>query len=520
MRSRRQPRTRSARRLLCYLGILSATAGCGAGGSASNPANVVLIVVDTLRPDFLGAYGGARSPTPHIDRLAADGIVFDNSFAPTPITGPSHAALFTSRHPSELGLVNNSRSRLRADVPVLAEILEAAGYATGATIALATVGKKWGFDRGFDRFEDRLRNAWILSADQVLPATLETLKGLDPPFFLWSHFADPHEPYRAHGTAEHDAEVAVEGIVLGRVSTSSADLRLLDLELRPGSNEVVIRAGHPFKVRRLALRQRGWKKPTFEPAQPPLGYLREYRATIHAPKRRQLKLVVQLSDQVEDAEEVTVRYALEVSFADRYVGVLLDRLRELGLYDESLIIFTSDHGEGLGCHGFGGHVETVYDCMVRVPLIIKPPRGFSRPTRRSDPAGLVDVMPTVLSLLGVEPRPLMRGRDLLAIGAERLDPTLFLETHRPQSRKTFFGLRGARHAVILDATEKRWELYDLRRDPVQHVNIFDLADPAHARWATRLRDRLRREARLLEGAPNSSEVDEATREMLRSLGYQ
>ncbi len=288
-------------------------------------------------------------------------------------------------------------------MPVLAEILDNAGYTTGAVIALGTLSERWGFDRGFDVFEDRLRNAWILSADRVLPHTLATLEGLEPPFFLWSHFADPHEPYRAHGTVEHDAEVTVGGRVIGRVSSSSSEVRLLDLELEPGPNEVVIRGQHPFLVRRLA--------------------------------------------------------------------------------------------------------------------VIKPPRGFSRPTRRrTDPAGLIDVMPTVLGFLGLEPQPLMRGRDLLEAGAERLDPILFMETHRPQARKTLFGRRGARHAVILDATEKSWELYDLLAEPVQHVNIFDPADPAHSRWADRLRDRLRREAKLLDGAPDGSETDEAAREMLRSLG--
>lgn len=507
--------------LLCGLTIWGAAAGCAPDRSASNPVNVVLIVVDTLRPDFLGTYRGTRSPTPHIDRLAADGIVFDNAFAPAPITGPSHAALFTSRHPSELGLVNNSRIRLRADVPVLAEMLGDTGYESGAVIALGTLGKKWGFDRGFDTFEDRLRNAWILSADQVLPPTLETLERLEPPFFLWSHLADPHEPYNAHRTVEHDAEVIVAGTRLGRVPTSTSEVRLLDLELEQGRNEVVIRSQHPFLVRRLALRQRGWRKPTFEPERPPFEYLKEYRATIHARVQRKLKLVVQLSDLIETAEDVLDRYALEVSYADRHVGALLDRLRARRLYDDSLIVFTADHGEALGCHGYDTHVDTLYDCMVRVPLIIKPPRSAARSgTRRSDPAGLVDVVPTVLSLLGVEPRPLMRGRDLLAAGARDLEPAIFMETHRPEAEKTLFGLRSRHHAVILDPAENRWELYDLRQDPDQQINLFDAADPEHARWADRLRDRWRREARPLAGGRNAPGPEESTREMLRSLGYQ
>ncbi len=87
----------------------------------------------------------------------------------------------------------------------------------------------------------------------------------------------------------------------------------------------------------------------------------------------------------------------------------------------------------------------------------------------------IDVVPIVLNVLGVEPRPLMRGRDLLAAGADDLEPAIFMETHRSQAEKTLFGLRSARRAVILDVAEKRWELYDLGQDPGQLVNLFDAA---------------------------------------------
>ncbi len=499
------------------LGLL----GCGGEWSAADPVNVVLIDVDTLRPDFLGAYGRSPSPTPHIDALAADGIVFENAVSPSPITGPSHAALFTSRHPSELGLVNNGTSQLPGEVPVMAEILAAAGLDTGAVIAIAPIRKQWGFDRGFDAFDDRLRNSWILNADDVLPQTLGVLDGLDSPFFLWSHLADPHEPYNAHGAVEHAAEVFVGGEAVGRVSTSMSAVKLIDIRLGAGVNELEIRGEHPFMVRRLSLRRRGWIKPELDPEHPPAGeYRTEYHAEITSWRPRRLQLVIQLSDLVSDPEEILERYAREVAYVDRHVGQLIDRLKSRGLYEDSLILFTADHGEGLGCHGHGGHVETLYDCMVRVPLIVKPPRasGWTVGQRRSDLAGLVDVLPTVLGVLGVEPRPEMRGRDLLD-PATAPAPAILMETHRPQAQKTLFGLRGQSHSIIFDATSEAWEFYDLAQDPDQLVNRFDPQDPLVAEWAGRLRQRLRSEARPLPGIEVSTEIDDETRAMLRSLGY-
>ncbi len=511
---------RSASRYSIALVALGLLAGCDGERSAANPVNVVLIDVDTLRPDFLGTYGGSRSSTPHIDALAADGIVFENAVSPSPITGPSHAALFTSRHPSELGLVNNGTSRLPEEVPVMAEILDQAGFDTGGVIAIAPIRKQWGFDRGFGTFDDRLRNTWILNAGEVMPQTLEVLDRLAPPFFLWSHLADPHEPYNAHGAVEHEAEVLIGGETIGRVSTSTSNVQLIDFRLRAGVNELVIRGEQPFKIRRLSMRRRGWIKPELDPEHPPLEYFTHYRATITSWRPRELRLVIQLSDLISDPEAILDRYAREVAHVDRHVGLLIDRLKSRGLYDDSLILFTADHGEGLGCHGHGGHVETLYDCMVRVPLIVKPPRasGLIVGQRRNDLAGLIDVLPTVLGILDVEPRPEMRGRDLLD-PATVSDPAILMETHRPQAQKTLFGLRGQSHSIIFDATSDAWEFYDLAQDPDQLVNRFDPQDPLIAAWAGRLRQRLRSEAQPLPGVEVSSELDDETREMLRSLGY-
>ena len=505
--------------ILAWL-TLSLFSGCGDDRLASGSPNTILIVVDTLRPDFLGVYGDERVATPNIDTLGADGIVFENAFSPSPITAPSHAALFASRHPAELGVVNNASARIPSDVPLLAEILDRAGYDTGAAVAIAPIRERWGFGRGFDEFEERFENSWILNADAVLPQTLEVLGRLRPPLFLWSHLSDPHEPYNAHGVVERDAEVLINGKSIGRVSTSSSAPRLIDFELASGVNELEIRAAYPFEILRLSLRRRGWPKPTLDPEKPPVGYFTRYQAKITSRGHRKPQLLVQLADRV-DPDERAGRYAREVSYVDHHVGLLIERLKTLGLYRQSLILFTADHGEGLGCHGHGGHVETLYDCMVRVPLIIKPPMGavISGERRRTDLAGLVDVLPTILGALGIEPRSEMRGRDLLATGAATEESVIFLETHRPQATRTLFGLRGSRHSIIYDATSDAWEFYYLTSDPKQHNNLFDPQVPIVAEWVRRLQMRLSREARPLPGVEEPAEMDDETQEVLRSLGY-
>ncbi|MEM7351068.1 MAG: sulfatase [Acidobacteriota bacterium] len=502
-----------------YLASLVLLVGCGRPYQAARPASVVLIVVDTLRPDFLGVYGSRSAVTPSIDGLAADGIVFENAVSPSPITAPSHATLFTSRHPSELGVVNNAVAKLPQEVPVMAEILAGAGLETAAVVAIAPLGRSWGFDRGFKTFEDRLRDTWILNADEVLSPTLDVLAHLDPPFFLWSHWADPHEPYNAHDTTERSAEVFLGGKRLGQVPTSTSAVERFEIELKRGDNELVILGDHPFRVRRLSLRRRGWIKPEIDPERPPAEHFTEYRATITNYRRRRVQLVVQLSDFIVEREEVVERYAREVAYVDRHVGRLIQQLKSRRLYHDSLILLTSDHGEGLGCHGYRGHVQTLYDCMVRVPLILKPPlaSGVAGGQRRQDLVGLVDVLPTLLGLLGVEPRPAMRGRDLLSSVAET--PSILLETHRPQAQNTIFGLRGERHSIFFDVTSGAWEFYDLEKDPPQFVDRFDPESPKVAEWMERLRRRLREETQPLPGIDVSRELDDETRTMLRSLGY-
>ena len=196
--------------------------------------HVILIVIDTLRADAI------HDPydlvdTPHIDALAADGVVFSNAFAHAPMTLPSHTSLFSSRLPFETGVLNNGQV-VPEDLPLLAERLEEYGYRTCAVISLGTlslVGQE-GIRRGFEEFNaDFMRMA---KAHEVTERVSDQLGDLDPdqPVFLFVHYSDPHEPYYDHDHEPRNAELWIDGELFEEICISDAYVWKGEIELEPG----------------------------------------------------------------------------------------------------------------------------------------------------------------------------------------------------------------------------------------------------------------------------------------------
>ena len=506
--------------------LLVGVAGEGGAGkltgaelrSSLNSRDVLLIVVDTLRPDYLGCYGAGADASPAIDALAADGILFENAFCHVPITGPSHATLFTSHYPVDTGILNNAGGVLPTQLPTVAEILAERGWDTRAAVSISTLDGRWQFGRGFATYDDRLGDTWILRADTMV-TRIEALRRLQsPPRFLLAHFADPHEPYDAHGFVARTAEVVRDGRVIATIPTSTYTPTRLELDLPAGVTELVLRSADPFRLRYVGCR--GEVPVTLDHDLPDVlhepGILR-----LTATAASHVGLVLQLND-VPDAEApVTERYAREVAFADRHVGMILDALRAEGRYDETLIVFVADHGEALGEHGYLGHVDTLYDVMVRVPLIIKPPRSnrFETGVRRRDPAALVDVLPTILARLGLPPLAGARGRDLLADGAEKQSPAVFMETHRPEADRNLYGLRTSTAKLVYEPDTATWEYYDLATDPSERTNLADRGSDGFEEHRQMLLDMLTDFGLDQASDTEAPEIDPHTVEMLRALGY-
>lgn len=180
----------AATALGALLGLALAAAGCGPSG----PPDVVLVTLDTLRADRLGAYGATGVSTPAFDALAADGVLFEHAAAPMPLTVPSHASMLTGRYPRELGMLNHGMV-LPDGEETLAETLRGRGYRTAAFVAVSLLSPEVGLDQGFETFSGPpgIRRR----AGRVVPEALAWVDGVpaDRPLFLWVHLFDPHLPY-------------------------------------------------------------------------------------------------------------------------------------------------------------------------------------------------------------------------------------------------------------------------------------------------------------------------------------
>lgn len=323
--------------------------------SPSAPPNVILIAADTLRADRLSCYGYQRSRTPAIESLAEDGVLFERAIAPSNWTRPSFHGLFAGRSSLDIHKSLSSYSR-----PVLAELFRAAGWATGA-IVYKNALYNHAFDRGFDYFLNMPRVD--VRGEENLRAALDWLRNhRDRRFFLFVHFNDPHQPF-CHPPRYSRPEVM-------------RSLRFYGLKL-------------PF---RMSTNQNAI---TFDPAQP------TFRSKPCKNCRAGGKLTADFREFVGYVYDDSVHYM------DVQIGKLLDFLKDEELYEDTIIAFTSDHGETLWNHfdQFGHGEQNLHEELIRVPLIVKPAEGSGvrwRPgTRVQRPVPMIDLMPTLLDLAHV-----------------------------------------------------------------------------------------------------------------------
>lgn len=229
------------------------------------------------------------------------------------------------------------------------------------------------------------------------------------------------------------------------------------------------------------------------------------------------KLELWINDVPVDHESIRRRYALDVAYVDRYVGELLAELERLGLYQDSLIVFTSDHGEALGEHKFFGHVEGLTDDQIHVPLIVKLPRGDGRRAELERAAGKMvthlDVVPTLLQIAGLPPLPGQRGLSLL----EPHDSVHLAQTSRPEAKKNQLALRDERYKLIYFPDEPRFVMYDLVEDPGELTDVFATRKSERPSWPERLHV-LYQQSTQREDVTEEGDQEERDR-MLKALGY-
>jgi len=469
-------------RVAAVLVLAPLLAACGPPPAPA--PHVLLVTVDTLRPDYLGVYGQQLPTSPTLDRLLADATVFERALAPVGRTTPSLASLMTGAYPHRTG-VRRLTNRLRPQVRTLAEILWAETFQTRAVVTNHVLDPRRDLDRGFKRY---VFHAGALPAARLSDLAEAELRSLDPkrPAFVWLHYLDPHEPY---APPEHLVETFSPGYD-GPYRTAFA----LDAH---GDGNSADALGRGIAAHRNPL-----------PEHVNAHIRRLYAASIRS---------------WDDELERVVRTANQV------------------WGDDWVLVFTADHGESLGEHDYyWDHGDYVYNAGTRIPLAIRlpPSHPWHGARRCSEWVSLVDVTPTLVELLGLTVPPAfaaqLEGRSLVPClrGEPLPEQPVFAESGHSYfpdlvRRRVRHDISGRFRAVVRGDWKLIWtpyrpgddayELYDVRNDPAETQNLYDPKHPAAAQLEGDLRSWLAR----AEGEPTPPEesVDPRDLEALRAMGY-
>ena len=384
--------------------------------------NVLLIVVDTLRADHVGAYGG-RAHTPSMDALAALGVRFERAYSNIPLTGPSHASLFTSLLPRAHGVQNNLQP-LSDDYVTLAELLRATRRRTAGFISLGVVRRPSGLSQGFDEYQDEFGLDWWRAAGEMNDWLVPWLQQVENPFFVWAHYSDPHEPYSPPDQTYPRISVRQSGREAIEI-LANANSVTIPLVVPPGNSVVRVSSMAGTDLRQIRLQDIRVTDASID-AECAIGCDgagtgssgRGIAAAIEFRNRNASDTSLELrfrADEVLSLSDVRERYRKEVEYADRQIGDLLSALDRAGHRDNTLIILTADHGEGLGDHGYLGHAASLFEEQLRVPLILSWPARLPAGITVDSAVSLVDVLPTVTQLLAIPDHAVRTGRSLVPL---------------------------------------------------------------------------------------------------------
>jgi arylsulfatase A-like enzyme len=453
------------------LGVL--LAACGGGEEVRRP-NVLLISVDTLRPDFLGHYGHDRPTSPVLDRIAAEGTVFDDVTSASPWTLPSHASMLTGLYPSSHGVKNHDRQLTKE---TLATRLRKAGYQTLAVVNSHNIGdKRFGLLRGFESsfYESEMdlapETALVApeeklignKGDKITKRALRMLKERDPerPFFLFLHYYDVHTDFTP------DAKWRMEFV-------------------SPYAGELT---GHTQQLIKYRLRE--------DDLTP------------------------------EDVRWLEEMYEAEIRTLDEILERIFDYLDVAGLAQDTLVVLTSDHGEEYWEHEGVLHGRTYYQEVIRIPILMRGP-GVPAGRRVATPVHLIDVPATIYSLVAVHPTETLDGIDLTRLwaeGAEAPEPRyLFAEADHNNivdgEDVVDIGrmIRIGDEKLCYDTITGRKELYDLATDPGELNDLSEERPERVAELFAELQRFMERET--ASGARELEPLDEEMLQDLNRLGY-
>ena len=449
--------------------------------------NVLMVVIDTLRADHVSAYGYARKTTPHLDALARQGVVLENAISQAPWTAASVASLFTGLYPSVHGLDGGIRwgpgqrsaggtlpfavqKVLSSGQLTLAEVFRRNGYRTAGFVSNVYVNSIFGFSQGFELYNDE-HEEYSKNVSGAKRRAQETNRHVfewldqkpEEPFFLLVHYNDCHWPYNPPAPFGRDYVAGYEGDLTPSRTTS-----------------IVETQGQPVKG---------------------------------------------LSD--EDLAYLVGLYDGEIAYMDSQLGALLKKLGSLGLTRKLASVVTADHGEEFLDHGSASHGYTLYEEMIRVPLVFHYP-GRLAPRRVEAQVRLIDVAPTLFALAAIEEEipSGMQGRNFLPLlqgkTASGIDEAFSEATYVGQKKalRTQNGLK-----LIYSFAQDKAMLFDLKADPGEKKSLLN-GDPSkgeplreHLDLWVQANQATRGVLYGAEGPDQEVVLDKETKERLEALGY-
>ncbi|HKH49740.1 MAG TPA: sulfatase [Thermoanaerobaculia bacterium] len=447
--------------LLCAAGFL----GC----QPQRDPNVLILVIDALRPDHLGCYGSTLDTSPTIDALARRGVLFADATSASSYTRAAVPSIFASVYPGAHGVLSQGRQveTLSDEYVTLAETLKARGYVTAAFAPNPSLHRSFHFDQGFDLYDDDFQLGSgsapedYETARKMNDRTLRWLRGnRGKPFFAYLHYRDVHAPYIPPPPYD------------GRFKRSGERRQLTTAEYR---------------------------------SQP---------SDIRGPRRYQ------------DLDSYVEQYDGEIRYTDDHLARLLDTLSKEGYLDNTVIFLTADHGESFLEHGSWTHGTGLYQELTHVPLLLVLPGEKHAGKRVEVPVQTTDIYPSILEILKTEIPAELQGKSLFDAIEGRADPNrpVFSEALvnrrlRPENFGQLVAVRAGGWKLIYNRTRHSAELYHLAEDPAETRDLT-AQQPERARDLLRLiaaqdRDNAPRSHRTQGNEALPKDVVEG----LRSLGY-
>ena len=462
-------------------------------GGGSGAPNLLLVTLDTFRADHVGALGAHGDPTPNLDRLASRGVLYERAFAQIPVTGPSHASIMSGVYPWTHETLANGVA-MPEHVPVLSEALGGEGYRTAAFVSSFVLDGVFGYGRGFQVYDDALQTPKGLHelsvmrvweqlrvrfgsisdlerrGDQTVDEALAWMMTTDneEPFFLWVHLFDAHGPYEPPA---------------------------------------------PFDTRFYSGDPRDPAVNTMDQATGVASYLQPSLAGI------------------TDLDWPLAQYRGEVAFCDAQLGRLLAGLEAAGHGDDTVFVVVGDHGESLTEHDYYfNHGAKLYEPSTRVPLVIVAAGRLPAGKRSPDVVENIDLMPTILDLLGLDVPDDLPGTNLAhretAGEGERGDQAITVTYDRALNRSEgetmryrMIGIRTSRFSFVYHEKGPQ-EFYNLVEDSQELTNLASRADHGYV-----VQELVAKAEEILESAGtgaferSAGALGAGTEERLRALGY-